>query len=152
MAAVGLACTSDPRVDGCRLRIGDLCLRQRRESQDPGPSGQGLADGRHREEVGGAGEQEPARGLILVHEQLDDPDQPVTGDLHLVHHQRRRPTRQERHGIVEGGLQHRLVLERDVRSAGLSGDEPSQGRLARLARPVQDHDAESAERVSEPVC
>ena len=96
--------------------------------------------------------RKPARGLILVHEQLDDLDQPITGDLHLVDHQRRRPARQERHGIVAGGLQHRLVLERDIGSAGLLGDEPGQSRLARLARPVQDHDAEPAERVTEPVC
>ena len=123
----------------------DLDLGERCQIQEHRPARQRLAEHRDGEKSRGTREQERTGRRVGIHGELDGPDEVVAAALDLVDDDRPRPMRNEPHRIVERHRQQRRIVEAE--EGPIADNSPGQGRLARLPRPVQDHDPERCEPV-----
>ena len=119
-----------------RRLAGHLGAGQRQHLDGFHPAGQTVGDARQREHVRGAGQQEAAGAIVLVHGFLDRQQQ-IGRALDLID-DRLVQSANEAHRIGLCGVERRLVVEGDVGPPGLS-HLPHQRRLAGAARADDQH-------------
>jgi hypothetical protein len=106
-------------------------------------------DGRHREEVGGPGQQELPGAAVRVDGCLDREDQRLADALDLIDDQWYPARCEVALGIRSGRLPFGCIVHRPIVGFDPLGDEPYQRGLAGLPWSVHDNGSEALKRVDD---